>query len=62
MSSKQHKVNGEEMSKSLKRMKSVLIEAWVDLGMIETGTAITALVAAGSLGCVVDQSAKFIIF
>ena len=50
------------MSKSLKRMKSVLIEAWVDLEMIETGTAITALVAAGSLGCVVDQSIKFIIF
>ena len=62
MRSKQHKVNGEEMSKSLKRVKSVLIEAGVDLGMIETGKATTALAAAGRLGCVVDQSTKLIIF
>ena len=50
------------MSKSLKRVKSVLIEAGVDLGMIETDTATTALAVAGSLGCVVDQNTKFIIF
>ena len=50
------------MSKSLKRVKSVLIEAGVNLEVIETGTATTALAAAESLGCLVDQIAKSIIF
>ena len=50
------------MSKSLKRVKSVLIEAGVDLEVIGTGTATTALAAAEKLGCLVDQITKSIIF
>lgn len=50
------------MSKSLKRVKSVVIEVGVNLEVIETGTATTALAAAESLGCLVDQIAKSIIF
>lgn len=50
------------MSKSLERVKSILIEARIDLEMIETGTPTTTLVAAEKLGCVVDQITKSIIF
>ena len=50
------------MSKSLKRVKSALSAADTQIPVIETGAAITALAAAKTLGCAVDQIAKSIIF
>ena len=50
------------MSKSLKRIKSALSAAGTQISVIETGAATTAPAAAKTLGCAVDQIAKFIIF
>ena len=50
------------MSKSLKRVKSALSAAYTQIPIIETGAAITALAAAKTLGCAVDQIAKSIVF
>ena len=50
------------MSKSLKRVKSALSAADAQIPVIETGAATTALAAAKTLGCDIDQIAKSIIF
>ena len=50
------------MSKSLKRVKSALSAADTQIPVIETGAATTALAAAKTLGCDIDQIAKSIIF
>ena len=50
------------MSKSLKRIKSALSAAGTQIPVIETGAATTALAAAKTLGCHIDQIAKSIIF
>jgi len=50
------------MSKSLKRVKSALCAADTQIPIIETGAATTALAAAKTLGCDIDQIAKSIIF
>lgn len=50
------------MSKSLKRVKSALAAAGVDIDIVETALARTAADAAHAVGCEVDQIAKSIIF
>lgn len=55
-------VNGDKMSKSLKRVKTALRAAGLADTVVETGTARTAADAAKALGCEIDQIAKSIIF
>jgi prolyl-tRNA editing enzyme YbaK/EbsC (Cys-tRNA(Pro) deacylase) len=55
-------VNGNKMSKSLKRVKTALRAAGFIDTVVETGTARTAANAAEALGCEIDQIAKSIIF
>ena len=55
-------VNGDKMSKSLKRVKSALRAAGYADTVVETGTARTAADAAEALGWEIDQIAKSIIF
>lgn len=55
-------VNGDKMSKSLKRVKTALRAAGLADTVVETGTARTAAHAAEALGCEIDQIAKSIIF
>ena len=55
-------VNGDKMSKSLKRVKSALSAAGFADTVVETGTARTATDAAKALDCEIDQIAKSIIF
>ncbi|WP_136442698.1 YbaK/EbsC family protein [Pacificoceanicola onchidii] len=50
------------MSKSLARVRRAILEAGLDDGIREVGQARTAQDAADSIGCVVDQIAKSIIF
>ena len=51
-------VNGDKMSKSLKRVKTALRTAGFIDTVVETGTARTAAKAAEALGCEIDQIAK----
>ncbi|MEL6509363.1 MAG: YbaK/EbsC family protein [Pseudomonadota bacterium] len=50
------------MSKSLKRVKTALLEAGVKTDVLELGDCRTAQQAADAAGCLLDQIAKSIIF
>ena len=50
------------MSKSLKRVKTALLEAGVETEVLELGDCRTAQQAADAAGCLLDQIAKSIIF
>lgn len=50
------------MSKSLKRVKTALVEAGCDIEPVEIGQATTAQMAADLIGCEIDQIAKSIMF
>ena len=56
------RVQGADMSKSMKRVRNALVTAGLDPDIRETALARTAQDAAHAIGCSVDQIAKSIIF